>query len=128
MIATANRRAANHYVDVLHNSSLGEDSPHRLIQMLMEGFLVRINSAKGAMLHGEIEAKSRYISNAMGIVGGLIDGLDMEHGGELSANLYSLYEYINFRLLEANSKNSVEILDEVAGLLRNIKEAWDAIG
>jgi flagellar protein FliS len=58
----------------------------------------------------------------------LIDGLDMENGGELSVNLRSLYEYINFRLLEANSKNSVEILDEVAGLLRNIKEAWDAIG
>lgn len=128
MYVAANRRAANHYADVLHNSNLGEESPHRLIQMLMEGFLARVNSAKGAMAHGDIEAKSRYISNAMGIIGGLIDGLDMERGGELSANLCGLYEYINIRLLEANLHNSVEILDEVAALLKNIKEAWDAIG
>jgi flagellar protein FliS len=124
---SANRRAANQYVDVLHNSSLGEDSPHRLIQMLLEGFLARVNSAKGAMEHGEIEAKGRYISHAIGIVGGLIDGLDMERGGELSTNLYNLYQYINVRLVEANLQNNVEILDEVTGLMRNIKEAWDAI-
>ncbi|MGD0960856.1 MAG: flagellar export chaperone FliS [Methylomonas sp.] len=127
MYTSINRRAANQYTHVLHNSNLGEESPHRLIQMLMEGFFARVNSAKGAMMRGDIEAKSRYISLAMGIIGGLIDALDMERGGELAANLSNLYNYINFRLLQANIHNSVDMLDEVVSLLRNIKEAWDAI-
>lgn len=127
MYVAANRRAAGQYADVLHNSNLGEESPHRLIQMLMEGFLARINSAKGAMLHGDIEAKSRYISNAIGIVGGLNEALDMDKGGELAVNLRSLYQYINRRLLEASLENNHEMLEEVATLMRDIKEAWDAI-
>ena len=31
------------------------------------------------------------------------------------------------RLLEANLHNDADMLDEVAGLLRELKEAWDAI-
>ena len=32
------------------------------------------------------------------------------------------------RLVEANISNEPALLDEVAGLLRNVKTAWDAIG
>jgi flagellar protein FliS len=32
------------------------------------------------------------------------------------------------RLIEANLKNEVAILDEVSGLLKDVKSAWDAIG
>jgi len=128
MYVAANKRAANRYADVQTNSGLGEESPHRLIQMLMEGFLARINSAKGAIANGDLEAKSRYISLAMGIVGGLNEALDVKQGGELAQNLRSLYEYINFRLLEASSEKSEEKLNEVASLMREIKQAWDAIG
>ena len=128
MVMLANRRSANQYINVLNNSNLGEETPHRLIQMLMEGFLTRVNSAKGAMQHGDIEAKGRYISLAMGIIGGLIDGLDPARGGELADNLHDLYLYINMRLLEANLENNIEKLEEAAALLRTIKEAWDVIG
>jgi flagellar protein FliS len=128
MYVPAHRRAANQYADVLNNSSLGEESPHRLIQMLMEGFLARVNSAKGAIRHGDMEAKSRYISNAIGIVGGLNTALNLEVGGDMAVNLRSLYTYINVRLVEASSEKSEEKLDEVASLMREIKEAWDAIG
>ncbi len=127
MYISANRRAANHYADVSYNSSLGEETPHRLIQMLMEGFLARVNSAKGAISHGDIEAKARYISNAIAIVGGLNASLNIEAGGELAINLRSLYAYINVKLVEASAEKSIEKLDEVAGLMREIKEAWDAI-
>ena len=124
----AQRRGARQYADVHSSSGLGEESPHRLIQMLMEGFLARINSAKGAMDHGDIKAKSVYISNAIGIVGGLNEALNVEQGGELAINLRQLYDYINLRLLEASRENSEEKLNEVMDLMRNIKEAWDAIG
>ena len=75
-----------------------------------------------------MEAKARYINNAIGIIGGLNDALDLEKGGDLAQNLRSLYQYINMRLLEASIEKNVEKLDEVASLMKDIKEAWDAIG
>ncbi|WP_339513073.1 flagellar export chaperone FliS [Pseudomonas sp. RL_15y_Pfl2_60] len=103
-------------------------SPHRLIQMLMEGGLTRIAQARGAMERGQVALKGELIGKAIGIVGGLRDGLDLQQGGELAANLDSLYEYMSARLFEANVKNQAEPLEEVASLLRNIKSGWDAIG
>lgn len=128
MSVSAYKKGARQYADVGTITGLGEGNPHRLIQMLMEGLLARVNSAKGAMQHGDMEMKSNYISKAIGIVGGLNEALDLEQGGELAANLRSLYDYMNLRLLEASQQNSQEKLDEVAGLMRDIKEAWDAIG
>lgn len=127
MYVDAQRKGAKQYADVHTTSRLAEDSPHRLIQLLMEGLLVRINSAKGAISHNDMETKSLFISKSIGIIGGLNEALDLEKGGELAMNLRHLYEYMNVRLLQASQENSLEKLDEVAGLMRDIKEAWDAI-
>src|SRR5690606_27077331 len=69
----------------------------------------------------------QLISKTIEIVGGLRGFLDMEKGGEIAEQLENLYEYMERRLLQANLKNDVEILDEVAGLIREVKEGWDGI-
>jgi flagellar secretion chaperone FliS len=104
-----------------------EASPHRLIQMLMEGGLTRMAQARGAIERNQVALKGELIGKAIGIVGGLREGLNLELGGEVAANLDGLYEYMTSRLLEANVRNDVAPLDEVAGLLRNVKAGWDAI-
>ncbi len=58
---------------------------------------------------------------------GLRESLDQQNGGEIAANLDRLYEYMVARLVEANIGNDVALIDEVAGLLRNVKSGWDAI-
>jgi flagellar protein FliS len=121
------RSNANKYATI-HTESVAEDAtPHKLIQMLMSGFLMRVNSAKGAISRNDYQEKSVQISKAVGIVGGLIDGLDMEKGGEIAENLNSLYGYINSRLFEASSENNLEILDEVSGLMKEVESAWNEI-
>ncbi|WP_431067725.1 flagellar export chaperone FliS [Methylotuvimicrobium sp.] len=121
------RNNANKYAAVQNEAVLDDASPHKLIQMLMSGFLMRVNAAKGAIDRGDFEEKSIQISKAIAIVGGLIDGLDAERGGEIAENLSSLYDYMNKRLFQASSENNIQILDEVSGLMRELKEAWDAI-
>lgn len=127
MRPTMYRNNANKYATIHTESVAEEASPHKLIQMLMSGFLMRVNTAKGAILRGDYQEKSIQISKAVGIVGGLIDGLDLEQGGEIASNLKSLYDYINTRLFQATAENSAEILDEVSGLMREVQSAWDAI-
>jgi flagellar protein FliS len=121
------KRGVNQYANVHNESGLADASPHYLIQMLMDGFLARVNTAKGAMARSDMESKSVYVSKAMAIVGGLNEAVDLEKGGEIAVNLSQLYKYINNRLLQASRENDEEILDEVASLMREIKEGWDAI-
>ncbi|MFN2350033.1 MAG: flagellar export chaperone FliS [Thioalkalivibrio sp.] len=104
-----------------------EANPHRLIQMLFEGALERIATARGAMQQGDVSNKGERISRAIEIIEGLRAHLDMDKGGEVAANLESLYEYMTRRLTEANLRNDVAMLDEVANLLREVKVGWDAI-
>ena len=102
-------------------------SPHRLIQMLMEGALSKIVSARSFMERGDIAKKGEHISWAMSIIDGLRLSLDKSVGGEIAQNLDDLYDYMNRRLLAANLHNKTEYLDEVTGLLTEIKAGWDAI-
>ncbi|SFO87707.1 flagellar export chaperone FliS [Pseudomonas borbori] len=120
--------AMRQYQSVNTQAQAVDASPHRLIQMLMEGGLTRIAQARGAMERQQTAMKGELIGKAIGIIGGLREGLDLQRGGELAANLDSLYQYMVSRLLEANVKNDAAPLDEVAGLLRNVKSGWDAIG
>ena len=66
--------ALRQYQTVNTQAQVTDASPHRLIQMLMEGGLSRLAQAKGAMLHGQSAQKGELISKAIGIIGGLREG------------------------------------------------------
>ncbi|AYC32520.1 flagella export chaperone FliS [Pseudomonas cavernae] len=119
--------ALRQYQTVNTQAQAVDASPHRLIQMLMEGGLTRMAQARGALERGQVALKGELIGKAIAIVGGLREGLNLEAGGELALNLDRLYDYMTTRLLEANRENDPAKLDEVAGLLRNIKSGWDEI-
>ena len=115
------------YQNVNRHTSVVDADPHRLIQLLLDGAIERINMAKTQIQIRNYEGKNRLISKAMEIIGGLRSFLDLERGGSVASSLNDLYEYMERRLLDANISNSNEILDEVAGLIREIKTGWDGI-
>jgi flagellar protein FliS len=118
----------NAYAKMGNDVAVETASPHKLISMLYEGAILAIVKAKAYMQNGEIAAKGESISKAMSIINlGLLASLDTTVGGELAQNLQMLYEYMSQTLLEANVKNDPAKLDEVAGLLRDLKSAWDTI-
>jgi len=119
--------AMKQYQSVNTNAQLVDASPHRLIQMLMEGGLARLAQARGAMERGDVALKGTLIGKAVNIIGGLREALNKDAGGEVAANLDNLYAYMGTRLLEANLKNDAVIIDEIADLLREVKAGWDGI-
>jgi len=119
--------AARQYRQIGTQGSVESASPHRLIQLMMEGTLARIAVARGHMERGEVEQKGARISDAIGIINGLQASLNHKADEKMSANFDALYGYMMRRLLEANLRDDVGILDEVAALMRELKEAWDAI-
>jgi len=120
--------ALRQYQKVNGVAQTSEASPHRLVQMLMQGGLDRLAQAKGAIARKDVAQKGILLGKAIDIIGGLREGLDLENHADSLAELDSLYTYMSRRLLEANHKSDPAIIDEVARLLITVKEGWDAIG
>ncbi len=127
MSMTSARNNISQYKQVDNYTGVNDANPHQLVAMLLDGALGKLAAVKGYMTHGEVVKKGETIGQAISIVGGLRASLDMEAGGEVAINLNNLYDYIERRLLEANLKNDVAMVDEASKLLREIKTAWDAI-
>jgi flagellar protein FliS len=120
-------KGANQYRQVGMTSEVEGADPHRLIQMLMEGALTRMSQAKTMIEEKDHEGKARLLGRVMEIIATLQSSLDHEKGGDISANLDRLYDYMNRRLLEASSSNDISMIDEVMSLLLEIKSGWDGI-
>ena len=95
-----------------------------LIQMLFDGLIDSLVEAQGHFRHGAIAEKGVAISRASRIVVGLQGSLDFENGGDLAQNLNELYSYVTRRLIYANAQNDAGCLQEVQGLMGEIRQAW----
>lgn len=122
------QEALKQYRQLGLETEINNATPHRLIQLLMEGALERLNGAKAAMERGDVASKGALIGKAMGIISGLRSSLDMDvEGTNLPEHLDNLYDYMGRRLLEASSFNKTEIVTEVIDLLKTVKSGWDGI-
>lgn len=117
----------NQYRKVQSQSAVTDASPHMLIAMLFRGTLDNIAVARGAIERGQTALKGEKIGRAIDIVDNLRSSLDMAVGGEVAQNLKDLYDYIEGRLLFANMEDSTQALEEVANLVSEIAEGWNAM-
>jgi flagellar protein FliS len=123
------RTGVNAYANVGIETGVAAASPYKLIVMLFDGAAVAIRSAIVHMNAGDVPAKGLAVSKAINIIeNGLRASLDKKAGGAIAASLDSLYEYMGARLLQANMNNDVTLLEEVQGLLSELRSAWNAIG
>ncbi len=124
---TIARKNIESYAQVNKYSGITDASPHRLVQMLLEGALEKIAAARYLLKRNDFAKKGEVIGQIIAIIGGLRSSLNKEAGGDLAENLDQLYDYMERQLLVANFKNDENILDEVSSLLKEIKTGWDAI-
>ena len=107
--------------------SLSQTSPHRLVQMLMEGVVQKLQQAKIYMEQDDAVNKAEEIAKVINIIEELKACLDKEKGSEIATNLFDLYTYMNQQLILANDDNDTAKMEEVIQLMTEIKTAWDGI-
>lgn len=123
----ASKSAIAQYQRVNNAGAVEGASPHRLILMLMNGALERLVQARGAIEHRDIALKGAMIGKATMIIGGLQSSLDRNQAPDYVDNLDRLYDYMQRRLLEANLKNDVSLIDEVMELMKTLRNSWQEI-
>ncbi|KQU57606.1 flagellar export chaperone FliS [Rossellomorea marisflavi] len=114
--------AVNNPYAAYQNNSVNTAAPGELTLMLYNGCLKFLHIAKQAMTDKNIEVKNTNIQKVQAIINELMVTLDTNVN--ISANLLSIYEYINRRLTEANIKNDLSILEEVEGLVTDFRNTW----
>jgi flagellar protein FliS len=90
--------------------------------MLYDGAIRFCEKAKVAIQDKDVQEANNFIIKVERIVEELRSCLDMSY--EISHNLYSLYDYMYNRLMEANLKKDMAMLDEVSGMLAELRETW----
>ncbi|HSW49115.1 MAG TPA: flagellar export chaperone FliS [Bryobacteraceae bacterium] len=118
--------AASAYDAYLESRVLSAD-PLELVRILYRVAIDRIREAREHLEKGDVAARSKAISVASQALIELSTSLDHQGGGEVSRRLAQLYDYMQWRLVDANFHQTAGPLDEVLGLLTTLSEAWHNI-
>ncbi|MGE5380674.1 MAG: flagellar export chaperone FliS [Methylocystaceae bacterium] len=116
-----NANAAQYY----RQQSIETAGPLRLVVLLYEGAINAIDKAKEAIRTQDIATAHSQIIKTEDIIKELMSALDTSY--EVGMSLMALYEFLLDRLVQANIKKDVLLLDEVRGFLADLKEAWDEV-
>jgi flagellar protein FliS len=102
-------------------------SPVQLVLMLTDGLLEELTRARAHIEARRYELKARSLDRCIDMLNGLSSALDFEAGGELVQNLSRLYDYCAERLYQAGFKLDPAMVDEVSGLLTNLRKGWQGM-
>lgn len=106
-------------------SSVDTASPGELTLMLYNGCLKFIKQGKQGILEKNYMAKNTDILKAQNIIRELMVTLNMDI--PVSKDMMKMYDYMHSRLVEANIKNDVTILDEVEDFIIEFRDAWKEV-
>lgn len=115
------------YQAVNLKSQTTQASPVQLVLVLMDGLLDELARARAHIEARRYELKAASLEKCVGIINGLSSALDMDVGGDVVRNLARLYDYCAERLYRAGVDLNVTIVDEVSGLLDQIRGGWQGV-
>lgn len=104
--------------------------PGRLIVMLYGKALEHLDNAEEVQKGDDVDKIEKYhnsLVTCQSIITELTVALDMEKGGDLAKNLYRLYDFMNYRLMDANVKKEIKAIHEVRDLLLTLKAGWEEV-
>ncbi|MCT4566324.1 MAG: flagellar export chaperone FliS [Maledivibacter sp.] len=103
-------------------SSIMTTPPEELAIMLYEGAMKFLKRAMIYLEDKNIEKVNEAILKVQDITIEFMSKVDTEY--EVGKQLFSLYEYIYRRLIEANMKKDPEILNEIYGMYEELRDTW----
>lgn len=111
-------KAYNQYKE----NSVYTSTPEELTLMLYNGLVKFIMLAEAGIDEKDIEKAHNNIGRAQDIILHFQNTLDMKY--EVSEGLDSLYDFMYRHLAEANIKKDKAMLEEVLGLVKELRDTW----
>lgn len=107
------------------NNKIMTATPGELTLMLYEGAIKFCNLAIEAMKKNELEKTHTNIVKVENII--MEFQATLKHEYPVSKDFDQVYSYLMQRLVDANIKKDPEILEEVLGHLRTMRDTWKEV-
>ncbi|MCX7841536.1 MAG: flagellar export chaperone FliS [Clostridia bacterium] len=114
--------ALNKVYSQYKENTIYTSTPEELTMMLYNGLVKFIMQGQQAIDEKNIQKANESIIRAEDILLHFESTLDMKY--EVSQGLLLLYDYMYRRLVEANVEKDKEILEEVLGFAKELRETW----
>lgn len=98
--------------------------PAEIVARLYQALGLSIVTARDAIGGGDRKVQGEQVSRALAIITELHAALNMEEGGEISANLNDLYFYLTSEITQGNIKNDPGMMDNAIRTVEPLTEAW----
>ena len=108
-----------------NNSKVLSASPGELTLMLYDGMIRFCNLAEVAVEKKDISKAHTNIMKMQRIIDYLRQTLDMNY--PVAEDFERMYIYLSQRMVEANMKKDLEILQEINGHLHAIRDNWKEV-
>lgn len=108
-------------------TDVSTSDPLKLVIMCYEGAIDSLKLAKEKIKEQDYEKKAKAIIKALDIIDELLCSLNFEKGGAIAGNLSRLYNYMIRRILHADVNRDIGAIDEVIGMLDELRSAWQSI-
>lgn len=108
------------------SNSVAVASPEQLLIMLVDGAVKYTKVARLALIKGDKERAHKELIRVQGIFGELIRTLD-PNAGDFAEELLIIYGCIRQKLIQANLKKDVSIIDEVLPLIESVRDTWHEV-
>jgi flagellar protein FliS len=116
--------ATNAY-NAYKTNSVNFASKEQLLLMLVEGAVKYAKIGRQAIADKDVEKTHESITRAEDIFYELMSTLDISKAAGWGQNLMSIYAFIVDRLIQANLKKDVKLMDEVIPIIENIRDTWN---
>lgn len=114
----------NPYMNQYQNNQVATASREQILIMLYDGAIRFVRQAIFAIEDGDRAQKIKSIDKAVAIITEFRNTLDHQIGGEITANLDALYEYMLRELLKGNVASDIKPLRVVEDLLSGLRDTW----
>lgn len=98
-------------------------SKEQLLLMLVDGAVKYTKIARLAIEKKDISRAHKELIRVQDIFIELMVTLDRS-GGQAYEDLFNLYDFIKSRLVQANIKKDIRIIDEVLPLIEEVRNTW----
>jgi flagellar secretion chaperone FliS len=99
-------------------------APVGLVVLLYEQVIEDVRRALAAHACGNIEGRTREINHGLLVLGHLEATLDEERGGAVAINLKRFYRQVRAALVEAQCRQSADVMERQIAFLIEMREAW----
>lgn len=106
------------------NNSVNYASREQLLLMLVDGAVKYVKIGRQAILDKDMKKAHENLVRTQDIFIELMSTLDVNSAGDWGRQLFAVYEFINYTLVQANLKKDIQLVEKVVPIIQEVRDTW----